>query len=535
MLRVFGHGRLLPAAVAIALVCAAPRAGDAATLRWSNQADALSLDPHSNNETMTLRFLGNVYDPLVTRDQQGNFVPALATGWTIMAPDRWRFTLRPDVKFEEGQTLTPADVVFSLHRAGLPSSGITSQAAGIARVDVVDDHTIDIVTKGPRPTLLAELSSVYIMNQAWAAAHNAEETANNNQGKTGWTTTHANGTGAYRITERTADTRTVFARTPDWWGENPGNVTEVVFTPIKNPGTRIAALISGKVDLIQPLPVQDVPRLAESDKLKVLQAPEIRTIYFGLNMSPNLASGDVNPMHDRRVREAMYRALDVDGIRRTIMRGFAIPTALFVPKGVNGYDAALDVRYPFDVEKAKALMAEAGVPNGFAVRLECPNDRYVNDEQICTAAAAMWARIGINVTVRAQTRAIYQPLIMNNRVDMFLQGWSPNSWDAYEAFFYNLSTRFDEKPEVVLGAGQGLFNIGRYSNPDVDALLLKISSSMDPPARQALISQVHQAYIRDIPSIHVHQQEIVWGAAKTVTATPAPDDSVTFRWISVAE
>jgi peptide/nickel transport system substrate-binding protein len=159
----------------------------------------------------------------------------------------------------------------------------------------------------------------------------------------------------------------------------------------------------------------------------------------------------------------------------------------------------------------------------------------VNDEQICTAAAAMWARIGINVTVRAQTRAIYQPLIMNNRVDMFLQGWSPNSWDAYEAFFYNLATRFDEKPEVVLGAGQGLFNIGRYSNPDVDALLLKISSSMDPPARQALISQVHQAYIRDIPSIPVHQQEIVWGAAKTVTATPAPDDSVTFRWISVAE
>jgi peptide/nickel transport system substrate-binding protein len=507
----------------------------ASTLRWSNQADALSLDPHANNETMTLRFLGNVYDPLVTRDEQGQFVPALATEWNIVDPKRWRFKLRQGVHFEEGQLLTPEDVVFSIHRAGLPSSGITAQAAGIDHVEIVDPQTIDIVTRTPRPTLLAELSSIDIMSQPWCIEHGAQETANNNQGKVGYTTTHANGTGAYRITERAADSKTVFVRTPNWWGTYQGNVTEVVFTPIKNASTRIAALLSGKLDLIQPVPVQDIARLSESEGMKVLKSPEIRTIYIGLNNAPTLASGQKNPMHDQRVREAMYRAIDEGSIVRSIMRGFAVPTALFVPKGVNGYDAADDVRYPYDPAKAKALLAAAGYPNGFAINMECPNDRYVNDEAICTAAVSMLARVGITVTLRAQTKAVYMQTIMNNPVDSYLQGWSPNSWDAYEAFFYNLATRFDANPPVPLGEGQGLFNIGRYSNPALDALLLKISQTLDTTERQKLMSEVNRIYVRDIPSIPLHQQDIIWGADKAVTASPTRDDSVTFRWISVAE
>ena len=507
----------------------------AATLRWANVSDALSLDPHANNETMTLRFLGNVYDPLVMRDLAGQLVPALATEWTIVEPTRWRFKLRQGVRFEEGEALTPADIVFSIRRAGLPSSGITAQSAGIDHVDVVDAQTIDIVTRGPRPTLLAELSNIAIMNEAWAVKHDAQETANNNQGRVGWTTTHANGTGAYRIAERAADSKTVLTRSPEWWGQYDGNVTEVVFTPIKNNATRIAALLSGKLDLIQPVPVQDIPRLAASDSLKVLQSPEIRTIYIGLNNAPKLANGQPNPMHDRRVREALYRAIDEDSIAKRIMRGMAVPTALFIPAGVNGYDKAQDVRYPFDPAKAKLLLAEAGVPDGFSITMECPNDRYVNDEPICTAIVPMLARIGVSVTMRAQTKGVYMQTIMNNRVDCYLQGWSPNSWDAYEAFFYNLATRFDETPAVVLGAGQGTFNIGRYSNPEIDALLLRISRTLDPAERQALIAQVNRLYVQDIPSIPLHQQEIVWGATKKVTAIPTPDDSVTFRWISVTE
>ena len=522
----------------LAALLLGPPAG-AATLRWANLSEALSLDPHANNETMTLRFLGNVYDPLVTRDAEGRFIPWLATKWTLVEPTRWRLELRQGVKFEEGQPLTPADVAFSIRRAGLPSSGITAQAAGIDHVDVVDGNTIDIVTKGPRPTLLNELSSIYIMSQGWCLEHGSVETANNNQNKVGWTSTHANGTGPWRITERAADSQTKFEHRADWWGVAAGvpegNLTEVVFTPIRNSSTRIAALLSGKLDLIQPVPVQDVLRVQALDTLKVLQAPEIRTIYFGLNNAAALMSGQPNPMHDRRVREAMYRAIDVEGIKKQIMRGFSIPTALFVPKGVNGYDAGLDVRYPYDPARAKALLAEAGFGNGFTIAMECPNDRYVNDEPICTAAVAMLARIGITVNLRVQGKAAYMPLITNNPVDSYLQGWSPNSWDAYEAFYYNLATRYDAKPTIVLGEGQGLFNIGRYSNPEVDALLLKIRNSLDPAERQALISAVHRIYISDIPSIPVHQQEIIWGARRAVQATPTPDDSVTFRWISIDE
>lgn len=523
------------AAVMLVSIPGITSTGWAATLRWANVSDALSLDPHANNETMTLRFLGNVYDPLVTRDQAGKFVPALATEWAVVEPTRWRFKLRQGVKFEEGETLSPVDVIFSIKRAGLPTSGITAQSAGIDHIDIVDDQTIDIVTRGPRPTLLAELSNIYIMNESWAVKHGSQETANNNQSKVGWTTTHANGTGAYRITERAADSKTVFARTPSWWGTYDGNVTDIVFTPVKNNATRIAALLSGKLDLIQPVPVQDVPRLTASASLKVLQAPEIRTIYVGLNNAPTLASGQPNPMRDRRVREAMYRAIDEDGIVKTIMRGMAVPTALFIPAGVNGYDKQQDVRYPFDPVRARALLAEAGVPNGFTIAMECPNDRYVNDEPVCTAIVSMLARIGVTVEMRAQTKGVYMQTIMNNRVDCYLQGWSPNSWDAYEAFFYNLATRFDEKPATVLGGGQGTFNIGRYSNPDLDILLLRISQTLDPAERQGLISQVNRIYVQDIPSIPLHQQEIVWGATKALTAIPTPDDSVTFRWISVAE
>jgi peptide/nickel transport system substrate-binding protein len=524
---------------AVLALCVASYGASAAALRWSNQSEALSLDPYANNETMTLRFLGNVYDPLVTRDQAGQFVPWLAASWTLMEPTRWRFTLRPGVRFAEGEALTADDVVFSIRRAGLPSSGITAQAGGVAGVEKVDALTVDVVTKGPRPTLLAELSSIYIMSESWALAHGAAETANNNQGKTGWTTTHANGTGAYRITERTPDSKTVFERRPDWWGVaagvREGNVTQVVFRPIRNPSTRIAALISGEMDLVQPVPVQDLPRIAGTDALKVLQGPEIRTMYIGLNNTPTLADGRPNPMHDRRVREAMYRSIDIEAIRRQIMRGLAWPTALFVPKGVNGYNAALDVRYPYDLAKARALMEQAGWGQGFAIGMECPNDRYMNDEAICTAAVSMLAKIGITVSMRAQSKAIYQPYIMNNRVDSYLQGWAPNSWDAYEAFFYNLATRFDEKPATVLGEGQGLFNMGRYSNPEVDAALLAISRSLDPAARQALIDEVHKAYVRDIPNLPLHQQAIVWGARRAVQATVSPDDSVTFRWVSIEE
>jgi len=507
---------------------------EAETLRWAYQSDALSLDPHANNETMTLRFLGNVHDALVTRGRDHGIEPHLATGWTLVAPDRWRFTLRQGVTFQGGEAFDADDVVFSLARAASPTSNVQSHTAGILRVEKLDSHTIDIVTKGPRATLLNELANVLMMDEGWSRANNAVEVANNNQGRTGFTTLNANGTGAYRVQAREPDRRSVLVRNPGWWGRNEGNVDTAIFTPVRSDPTRMAALMSGELDLVHPVPTQDVARLREVPGVQVLEVPEVRTMYFGVNhSSERLVNGQPNPLRDVRVREAVYRAIDIEGIRRNVMRGAARPTGLLVGPGVEGYDAALDQRLGYDPAAARRLLAAAGYPDGFALTLNCPNDRYVNDEQICTAVTAMLARVGIRATLLAQTKGVYFQRILAERPDMYLQGWTPNSFDALEAFFYNLATRQGDNPEIILGEGQGTFNVGRYRNPEVDRLLQAIGRSIDMPARRLLINQVHGIFKTDIAYIPLHQQVIVWGVRRGIAATPLADDTVNLRWITI--
>ncbi|WP_149536202.1 ABC transporter substrate-binding protein [Siccirubricoccus phaeus] len=527
-------GALLLAAPAGALLPAAPASAE--TLRWAYQSDALSLDPHANNETMTLRFLSNVYDPLVTRSRDHSIEPALAVSWTTEAPDRWRFVLRQGVTFQGGESFDADDVVFSLARAASPSSNVQSHTSGILRVEKVDSHTVDIVTKGPRATLLNELANILILDEGWSRANNAVEVANNNQGRTGFTTLNANGSGAYRVQSRAPDQRTVLLRNTGWWGKNEGNVDTVVFTPVRSDPTRMAALISGELDLVHPVPTQDIARLRAVPGVQVLEVPEIRTLYFGVNHSgETLLNGQPNPLRDLRVREAIYRAIDIEAVRRTVMRGAARPTGLLVGPGVEGYSQAEDRRLPYDPDGARRLLREAGYPEGFALQLRCPNDRYVNDEAICVAVSAMLARVGIRATLLSQTKSVYFQRLLAERPDMYLQGWTPNSFDALEAFFYNLATRQDDNPTVAIGEGQGTFNAGRYRNPDVDALLKRIGQSIDRDERRKLINEVHTIFRRDIAYVPLHQQVIVWAARRGVTATPLADDTVNLRWITVTK
>ena len=524
--------RTLVATILLGLAAALPASAE--RLRWASQGDALSLDPHANNETMTLRFLANVYDALVTRDKNLKIVPWLATEWRVIEPTRWRFTLRRGVKFHDGGIMTAQDVAFSIKRAGSPTSGVSSHAAGIKAVEVIDDATLDIVTDAPRPTLLSQLTNIYVMDRAWAERNNAIAVANNNAGLVGFTTLNENGTGAYRVKERVPDQRTVLVRNPDWWGTPAGNLTEIVFTPIKQPSTRLAALLSGEVDLINPVPLQDVDRIKATEGLKVVEMVEIRTLYFGMNQAVDrLSTGQPNPFKDHRVREAVYRAIDIEAIKRVVMRGAASPTGLLVGPGVEGYDKALDVRLPYDPARAKALLAEAGFPDGFAFQLHCPNDRYVNDEAICVAAVAMLARVGLKADLLSTTKSIHFKKLQTEDVDMYMQGWAPNSYDAYEAFFYNLATREQDKPEVRLGEGQGTWNSGRYRNPEFDRLLLRIASETDLAKRHELILQAHKIYTGDIALIPLHQQWIAWGVRDAVSVVPLADDSVVLNWISM--
>jgi peptide/nickel transport system substrate-binding protein len=519
--------------LALGVIPWAPAAAE--RLRWASQGDALSLDPHANNETMTLRFLSNVYDALVTRDQNLQIVPWLATEWKVIEPTRWRFTLRRDVVFHEGGKMTADDVIFSVKRAGSQTSGVSSHAAGIKAVEKLDDYTIDIVTEAPRPILLSQLTNIYIMDRAWAEKNNSIPVANNNAGLSGYTTLNENGTGAFRVKERVPAQRTVLVRNESWWNKAEGNVTEVVFTPIGAAGTRLAAFLSGELDMINPVPLQDVERIKGTAGLKVVELPEIRTMYFGMNqVLDKLSTGEANPFKDHRVREAVYRAIDIEAIKRVVMRGASTPTGLLVGPGVSGYDKALDVRLAYDPAKAKALLTEAGLPNGFSFQLQCPNDRYVNDEAICVAASSMLARVGIKANLSIQTKSIHFQKLQTQDVDMYMQGWASNSYDAYEAFFYNLVTRDTDQPVVKLAEGQGTWNAGRWRSPAFDQLMQRIGSEVDLVKRQALIVEAHKIYVSEIAIIPLHQQWIAWGLRTTVDVAPLADDSVNLRTIKVS-
>jgi peptide/nickel transport system substrate-binding protein len=308
-----------------------------------------------------------------------------------------------------------------------------------------------------------------------------------------------------------------------------GNVTEVIYTPITNDATRVAALVSGEIDVMEPVPVQDVARVNASANARAMQGPELRTIFLGMDQKRDeLLYSSVkgkNPFKDKRVRQAFYQAIDIEGIKRTVMRGASNPTALMVGPGINGFDANLNKRLPFDTEAAKKLMTEAGYAAGFEVTMNCPNDRYVNDGEICQAVAANLSRIGVKINLQAESKGTYFPKILRRDTSFYLLGWTPGTYDSHNAL--NALTRcVDDK-----GAGQ--FNLGAYCNPKVDELTLKIQSETDKPKRQAMIAEAFKLHADDIGHLPLHQQALAWGVSKKVDLVQLADNFMFFKWMSV--
>ena len=357
----------------------------AQTVRIANQGDALSMDPHSLNETLQLSVTGNVYEPLVGRNKDLSLTPMLATSWKQTSPTVWRFELRKGVQFHDGTPFTADDVVFSLARTQVEGSDMKSYTNDFKEVRKIDSHTVEIETKTPFPILPDVLSLVYIMSKKWCETNQATVPVDRRKGVENTASFKANGTGPFRVRERQPNVRTVFTRNGSYWGKIEGNVTEVVFTPIGNDATRVAALLSGEVDVMEPVPVQDIDRVNSSANTRAVTGPELRTIFLGMDQKRDeLLYSNVkgkNPFKDKRVRQAFYQAIDIKGIKKTVMRGASNPSAQLVGPGINGFQPEMK-RLPYDVEAAKKLMAEAGYHNGFAVSMNCPNDRYVNDGRI---------------------------------------------------------------------------------------------------------------------------------------------------------
>jgi peptide/nickel transport system substrate-binding protein len=501
----------------------------AASFRWANDGDVATMDPDMLQETVQLSFLSNIYEPLVRRDKDLKLQPALATSWDHTSPAVWRFHLRPGVKFQDGSPFTADDVLFSLKRIQEQTSAMRAPMSMVKEARKVDDLTVDFETKNPDPILPQEVTNFLIMSKAWCDAHGADDPVL--LGKADSYSVHnAMGTGPYKLVSREPDRKTVVEKNPLWWDKLPGNLDHVEFDVISSASTRVAALLSGEEDMIYSVPPQDMKRIAAAPGLHLIQHPELRTIYIGFDLWRDaLPSSNVkgkNPFKDLRVRQAFSLAIDENLIASKVMLGLAHPSWMMWGPGVNGYDAKLDVRPKPDLAKAKQLMAAAGYPNGFTVAFDCPNDRYVMDEQICTAISSMLARINVKIDLVAQTKAKYFAKILAPKydTDFFLLGWTPATYDAHNALYSLLGTR---------AGGIGEVNVSGYSNPALDDLIEKIGVEADETKRDGLIDNAARILQHDLPTIPLHQQVIVWAAKNNVGLAQLADDFFPYRYVTV--
>ena len=500
---------------------------EAKTLRYASQDDPQTLDPHSANLLPTNRVLSQVYEGLVGRDKNFKLVPGLAVSWSQPDVKTWRFKLRPNVKFHEGQTLVADDVVFSVERALHPLSQLKSSLQGVAGAKKVDNLTVDLTMKEPNPVLLNHLFQFRIISKEWAVKNKAEVPQNYKDGEDTYASRNTNGTGPFKVTLRQADVKTTLVANPDWWNKSSpekGNLTQVDLLPVKSNATRAAALLSGEVDFVLDPPPQDIARLKGNPNIKILEGTEARFQYlaFDSNRSELLYS-DVkgkNPLKDVRVRQAIAHAIDVEAIKEKVMRGLAVPTGSLVSPGVQGYHKDADKRYGFDKDKAKKLLAEAGYPNGFGITLDCGNIQPASD--ICQAIPPMLSQIGIRATPNIVPQATYFPKIQKFDTSMYLLSWGAATYDA----LYNLQLLLHTSTGDNTGLGDS--NYGRYSNPKMDALIARIRVETDLKKRDAIIREALLLSNSEVAILPIHQPLVPWAMRKNVEATFAPNNVAYF-------
>ena len=513
----------------IALVALAAGTAQAKTFKFADQGDVVSMDPYFFNESLLLNFTGNMYEALTGRGKKLEVVPELATDWKQTAPTVWRFKLRNNVKFHDGTPFTADDVIFSLERARGEGSDIKSYVGSFKEIRKIDSHTIDIVTIAPFPILPEVITQWRMMSRVWCEKNNALKPSDVRKGIENYASGNANGTGPFMLKSRQAGVRTVLVPNPNWWGKPEHNLTEVIFTPIGNDATRVAALVSGEIDMMQPVPLQDVPRMQANPNLKVMQGPELRTIFLGMDQKRDeLLFSSVkgkNPFKDVRVRKAFYQAIDIEAIKTRIMRGAATPTALMVAPGINGFSAEQNKRFPYDPEASKKLLAEAGYPAGFEVGFMCPNDRYVNDSEICQAVSAMLARVGVKANLVAESKATYFAKILRRDTSFFMLGWTPATYDSHNALFALMASPGE--------GGRGQFNLGVYSNQRVDELTAAIASETDPKKRQTMISEAFRIHHDEVGHLPLHQQALTWGMKRNIELVQLADNFNYLRWVTV--
>jgi peptide/nickel transport system substrate-binding protein len=517
--------KALAAWVATALLAGA---AEGRPITWVRTGDALTLDPHSQNEGPTHNLLQQIYEPLILREYTGKLLPTLAVSWKVTDdPSVWEFKLRQGVRFHNGDPFDADDVVFSIERALQPTSDMKALLSSVEAVTKVDDYTVHFKTMGPNPILPEQLTTIYIMDKEWSEANNTVTVEDYKSRKDNFAARNANGTGPYVVVSREQDVRTVLKLFDGYWGKGqvPLGIETITYVTIKKDETRVAALLSGEVDFVQDMPVQDIERVQKTPGLRVNLGQENRSIFLGMDVgSADLKSDDVqgkNPFADKRVRQAINVAIDRDGIRRAVMRNQSKPSGMIIGPFVNGYNEELGKAPAVNVDKAKALLAEAGYANGFSIAFHCPNDRYVSDEGICQAIVPMLARIGIKANLISQSKTKHFPTLQNGESEFYLLGWGVPTYDSEYAFSFLHHTRTGR---------YGVWNLTRYSNPELDKRIEALSSEIDIAKRNAAIGEIWKTLQDETIYIPLHDQLLAYAMKSDLDVPVSPDNWVHMKF-----
>ena len=506
----------------------------AQSLRIASAFDPQTMDPQSVALLYHSRVAFQLYESLVTRDESFALEPGLALSWQMTGPTVWRFKLRPDVLFHDGSAFTADDAVFSIERALAAPSQRAFQLKGLVAVKKIDALTIELQLETPDAVLPEKMQFIAMMSRAWCERHGVMKAQDFNGKQETFAVRNANGTGPFKLRRYEPDVRTVLERHAGWWGwaeqrqgqPRHGNLVEVSFTTIKADATRLAALASGEVDMVLDPPFQDIERLKRDPRIGLLQMADIGQQYFTFDQARDeLEGSDVkgrNPFKDLRVRKAVYHAINIDLIVQKVLRGQAVPTGAFLSPRVEGSPAELDRRLPFDPAKARALLAEAGYPNGFSVTLDCVNVAW--REGVCQAASAMLTQVGIRTTLRSSPTNQFFPKLSQGTASFVEFGWTPSTdaWSSLNALF-----RSHDK------SGLGTFNAGRYSNARLDALIDAMRVEPDPTRRRAMVAVVLRLIGDDLPYVPLYRRTLSWAMANKVTAVQWPNDQIELRWVKL--
>ena len=516
-------------AMLLGALLAVPAAQAATSVRIATAFDPQTMDPHAVALLYHSRVNFQIYDSLVNRDEQFRLEPSLALSWQAIDAKTWRFKLRPGVVFHDGTPFTADDVVFSLKRAMTAPSQRAFQLKGVAGSRKVDALTVDILLEAPDAVLPVKLYFLPMVSKAWCEAHKVEVAQDFNAKQETFAVRNANGTGPYKLDRFEPDVKTTLRRNPRWWGwaeKRSGNVDEVTWLTVRSDATRLAALISGEVEMVLDPPIPDVARLKSEPALTLQQGPDVGQQYLALDQwHDELADSDVkgkNPFKDVRVRRAVYQALNVDLIAQKVLRSLAQPTGGYLSTSIEGSPPELDKRLPYDPAKSCALLAEAGYPNGFSIVLDCVNVAW--REAVCQAATAMLTQVGIRASLRSLPTNQFFPKLSGATASFAEFGWSPggDAWASLNALLHT----YDK-------SGAGTFNAGRYSNPRLDALLDSLRVEPDAAARRAMVGDALRIAAADLPLIPLYRRTLTWAMKKSIRAVQWPNDHLELRWLRV--